>query len=94
MEMIFETNLLYDFHISKLKDLKVIYHLYSQCLTPILSKRFFFTKPEGVYLKPRMICCGLVELVLFKLVSTPWRRLCDIVPGTESAQTGCKGMVM
>jgi hypothetical protein len=55
---------------------------------------FLFTKPEGVYLKPRMICCGLVELVLFKLVSTPWRRLCDIVPGTESAQTGCKGMVM
>jgi hypothetical protein len=49
MKMISKQIYWYDFHIWKLNDFKVIYHLYSQCLTPILSKRFFFTKPEGVY---------------------------------------------
>jgi hypothetical protein len=36
------------FHISKINGLKVIHHLYSQCLTQILSKMTSFTKPEGV----------------------------------------------
>jgi hypothetical protein len=48
MKMIFKINLLYDFHISKLNDLKVSHHLYSQCLTQILSKTTSFTKPKRV----------------------------------------------
>jgi hypothetical protein len=35
-------------HISKLNGLKVIYHLFSQCLTKILSKTTSFSKPDGV----------------------------------------------
>jgi hypothetical protein len=62
MEMIFETNLLYDFHISKLKDLKVIYHLYSQCLTQILSETTSFTEPEGV------MCSTLFYKLLIDMV--------------------------
>jgi hypothetical protein len=50
MKIIVETNLLYDFHISKLNDLKIIHHLYSQYLTQTLSKTTSFTKPEEVYL--------------------------------------------
>jgi hypothetical protein len=38
-----------DFHICKLNDLKVIHHLYSQCLTQTLSKTTSFTKLEGVH---------------------------------------------
>jgi hypothetical protein len=37
------------YYISKLNDLKVIHHLYSQYLTQILSKMTFFTKPKGVH---------------------------------------------
>jgi hypothetical protein len=35
---------LYDFHIIKLNDLKVIHDLYSQCLNQTLSKTTSFTK--------------------------------------------------
>jgi hypothetical protein len=39
VKVIFKTNLfIYDVHNFKLKDLKVIYDLYSQYLTQILSK--------------------------------------------------------
>jgi hypothetical protein len=38
----------YGFHISKLNKLKVIYDLYSQCLTQILSKMISLRKLEGV----------------------------------------------
>jgi hypothetical protein len=40
---------LYDFHISKLNDLKVIHDLYFQYLTQILSKTTSNTEAEGVY---------------------------------------------
>jgi hypothetical protein len=39
---------LYDFHIFKLNDLKVIHDLYSQCLTQTLSKTTSNREPEGV----------------------------------------------
>jgi hypothetical protein len=41
---------LYDFHISKLNNLKVIHDFYSQCLTKTLSKTTSNTKLEGVAL--------------------------------------------
>jgi hypothetical protein len=47
MKAIFKTNV-YDFHIYKLNDLKVIYDLYSQCLTQTLSETTSNTEPDGV----------------------------------------------
>ena len=38
----------YGFCILKLKNLKVIHDLYSQCLTQTLSKTIFFSSMEGV----------------------------------------------
>jgi hypothetical protein len=48
MKAIFKTNLLYDFHIFRLNDLRVIHNLYSQCLTQTLSKTTSNREPEGV----------------------------------------------
>jgi hypothetical protein len=49
MKVIFKTNLyIYDFHIFKLNDLKVIHDIHSQCLTQILSKTTSNREPEGV----------------------------------------------
>jgi hypothetical protein len=48
MKVFFKTNHLYDFHIFKLNDLKVIHDLYSQCLTQTLSKTTSNREPEGV----------------------------------------------
>jgi hypothetical protein len=47
-KVIFKTKLLYDFHIFKLNDLKVVLVLYSQCLTKTLSKMTSNGEPEGV----------------------------------------------
>jgi hypothetical protein len=41
---------LYDFHIFKLNDLKVIHDLYSQYLIQTLSKTTSNSAPEGVYI--------------------------------------------
>lgn len=38
MKILFRIIYSYDFHISKLNNLKVIHNLYSQCLTQALSK--------------------------------------------------------
>jgi hypothetical protein len=47
-KVIFKTNLLYDFHIFKINDLKVVLVLYSQCLTQTLSKTTSNREPERV----------------------------------------------
>jgi hypothetical protein len=44
---------LYDFHIFKLNDLKVIHDLYSQCLTQSLSKTTSNRETKGVVHKAR-----------------------------------------
>jgi hypothetical protein len=44
----FKTNLFLWFHIFKLNTSKIIYDLYSQCLTQILFKTISFTNLEGV----------------------------------------------
>jgi hypothetical protein len=44
-----DKSILYDFHIFKLNNLKVIHDLYSQCLTQTLSKTTSNREPEGVY---------------------------------------------
>jgi hypothetical protein len=49
MKVFFKTNLLYNFHICKLNNLKVIDNLYSQCLTQTLSKTSSKSYMEGVY---------------------------------------------
>jgi hypothetical protein len=48
MKVIFNTNYLYDFHISKFNDLKVIHDLYSQRLTETWSKTTSNREQEGV----------------------------------------------
>ena len=48
MKIFFKINLLIWFYILKLKKLKVIHDLYSQCLTQTLSKMTFFSSMEGV----------------------------------------------
>jgi hypothetical protein len=48
MKIIFKTSIYMIFHIFKLNDLKVIHHLYYQCLTEILSKTTSNREPEGV----------------------------------------------
>jgi hypothetical protein len=48
MKIIFKTNLLYDLHIFKLNNLKVVHDLHSQCLTQNLSKTTSNSEPEGV----------------------------------------------
>jgi hypothetical protein len=44
----FQNKSIYDFHIFKLNDLKVIHDLYSQCLTQTMSKMTSNSELEGV----------------------------------------------
>jgi hypothetical protein len=46
MKVIFKTIYLYDFHIFKLNNLKIIHDLYSQYLTQTLSKTTCNREPE------------------------------------------------
>jgi hypothetical protein len=48
MKIFFKINIYsYDFHITKLINLKVIYDVYFQCLIQVLAKRTYFLSTEG-----------------------------------------------
>ena len=65
MNVFFKTNLFIGFHISELKNLKIIYNLYPQCLTQALSKMTLFFSMNELYSISKSLTSGFPILNFF-----------------------------